>query len=98
MGRYLLNNKVYDTDKAEEIIKYRKAVKHNGLVFDTYPQYIHTLCKVEKKWKNRYYKIQKQLRTKNKELEMLKDIKEIAESKVTELNPIRISKNESVIK
>lgn len=41
MGRYLLNNKVYDTDKAEEIIKYRKAVKHNGLVFDTYPQYIH---------------------------------------------------------
>ena len=33
-----------------------------------------------------------------KELEMLKDFKEIAESKVTELNPIRISKNESVIK
>lgn len=33
-----------------------------------------------------------------KELEMLKDIKEIAESKVTELNPIRISKNKSVIK
>lgn len=32
------------------------------------------------------------------ELEMLNDIKEIAESKVTELNPIRISKNESVIK
>lgn len=32
------------------------------------------------------------------ELEMLKDIKEIAESKVTELTPIRISKNESVIK
>ena len=32
------------------------------------------------------------------EIEKLKDIKEIAESKVTELNPIRISKNESVIK
>ena len=32
------------------------------------------------------------------ELEMLKDIKEIAESKLTELNPIRISKNKSVIK
>ena len=32
------------------------------------------------------------------ELEMLKDIKEITESKVTELNPIRISKNKSVIK
>lgn len=48
MGRYLLNNKVYDTDKAEEIIKYRKAVKHNGLVFDTYPQYIHTLYETQK--------------------------------------------------
>lgn len=48
MGRYLLNNKVYDTDKAEEIIKYRKTVKHNGLVFDTYPQYIHTLYKTQK--------------------------------------------------
>lgn len=36
--------------------------------------------------------------TKDEEIEMLKDIKEIAESKVTELNPIRISKNESVIK
>ena len=32
------------------------------------------------------------------EIEKIKDIKEIAESKVTELNPIRISKNESVIK
>lgn len=59
---------------------------------------INSLMQSRKKWKNRYYKIRKQLRTKNKELEMLKDIKEIAESKVTELNPIRISKNESVIK
>lgn len=32
------------------------------------------------------------------ELEMLKDIKEIAESKVGELSPIRIKKNKSVIK
>ena len=33
-----------------------------------------------------------------KELEMLKDFKEIAESKVGELSPIRIKKNKSVIK
>jgi hypothetical protein len=59
---------------------------------------INSLMKSRKKWKNRYYKIRKQLRVKNKELEMLKNIKEIAESKVTELTPIRISKNESVIK
>lgn len=32
------------------------------------------------------------------ELEMLKDIKEIEESKVGELSPIRIKKNKSVIK
>lgn len=59
---------------------------------------INSLMQSRKKWKNRYYKIRKQLRTKNKELEMLKNIKEIAESKVTELNPIRISKNKSVAK
>ena len=59
---------------------------------------INSLIQSRKKWKNRYYKIRKQLRVKNKELEMLKNIKEIAESKVTELTPIRISKNESVIK
>ena len=59
---------------------------------------INSLMQSRKKWKNRYYKTRKQLKDKNKELEMLKDIKEIAESKVTELTPIRISKNESVIK
>ena len=32
------------------------------------------------------------------EVEKLKDIKEIAESKVGELSPVRISKNKSVIK
>lgn len=42
--------------------------------------------------------IKEYISKKEKEVEMLKDIKEIAESKVTELNPIRISKNESVIK
>lgn len=38
------------------------------------------------------------LKEKDEELEMLKDIKEIAESKVGELSPLRISKNKSVIK
>ena len=42
--------------------------------------------------------IKEYISKKEKEVEMLKDIKEIAESKVTELSPIRISKNESVIK
>ena len=59
---------------------------------------INSLMQSRKKWKNRYYKIRKQLRVKNKEIEMLKDIKEIVESKVGELSPVRISKNESVIK
>lgn len=42
--------------------------------------------------------IKEYISKKEKEVEMLKDIKEIAESKVTELSPIRISKNKSVIK
>ena len=48
MGRYLLDNKVYDTEKAEEIIKYIKPIKHNGLFLNTYPQYRHTLYKTQK--------------------------------------------------
>ena len=59
---------------------------------------INSLMQSRRKWKNRYYKTRKQLRAKNKELEMLKDIKEIAESKVGELSPVRISKNKSIIK
>lgn len=42
--------------------------------------------------------IKEYISKKEKEVEMLKDIKEIAESKVTELSPIRISKNKSTIK
>lgn len=38
------------------------------------------------------------LKEKDEELEMLKDIKEIAESKVGELSLVRISKNKSIIK
>lgn len=38
------------------------------------------------------------LEEKEKELQMLKEFKEIANSKVTELNPIRISKSKSINK
>lgn len=38
------------------------------------------------------------LEEKEKELQMLKEFKEIANSKVTELNPIRISKGKSIDK
>ena len=48
MGRYLLNNKVYDTENAEEIIKYIKPIEHNGLFIKSYPKYIHTLYKTQK--------------------------------------------------
>lgn len=48
MGRYLLNNKVYDTEKSEEIIKYIKPIEHNGLFVKSYPKYIHTLYKTQK--------------------------------------------------
>ena len=46
--RYLLNNKVYDTEKAEEIVKYTKPIEHIGLLFNTYPRYEHTLYKTSK--------------------------------------------------
>ena len=48
MGRYLLNNKVYDTEKAQEIIKYIKTIEHNGLFLKSYPKYLHTLYKTQK--------------------------------------------------
>lgn len=46
--RYLIKNKVYDTEKAQEIIKYIKPIEHNGLFFKTYPKYRHTLYKTQK--------------------------------------------------
>lgn len=46
--RYLLNNKVYDTEKAQEIIKYIKPIEHNGLFLKTYPKYRHTLYETQK--------------------------------------------------
>ena len=48
MGRYLLNNKVYDTEKSEEIIRYIKPIKYNGLILNTYPEYRHILYKTQK--------------------------------------------------
>jgi hypothetical protein len=47
--RYLLNNKIYDTEKAEKIMTYIKPVQHEGLFnIITYPRYIHTLYKTAK--------------------------------------------------
>nr|DAO42275.1 MAG TPA: hypothetical protein [Caudoviricetes sp.] len=46
--RYLIKNKVYDTEKAQEIIKYIKQIKHKGLFVTTYPKYRHTLYKTQK--------------------------------------------------
>lgn len=46
--RYMLNNKVYDTVKAQEIIKYRKSIEYKGLFLTTYPKYRHTLYRTEK--------------------------------------------------
>lgn len=48
MGRYLLNNKVYDTKNSKEIIKYSKSIEYKGMFFTTYPKYIHTLYKTQK--------------------------------------------------
>lgn len=47
--RYLLNNKVYDTEKAQKIIKYRQSIEHKGLFgYSSYPKYQHTLYKTNK--------------------------------------------------
>lgn len=46
--KHLLNNKVYDTEKSKEIIKYSKAVKTPFFNFFVYPKYEHTLYKTKK--------------------------------------------------
>lgn len=48
--RYLLNNKIYDTEKAEKIMTYIKTVpqKNSLLNLTTYPRYRHTLYKTAK--------------------------------------------------
>lgn len=48
MGRYLLNNKIYDTEKSKEIIRYIKPIKFSGLILDTYPKYRHILYQTPK--------------------------------------------------
>lgn len=46
--RYMLNNKIYDTEKAQEIVQYTKPIEHKSLFFTTYPRYTHTLYKTQK--------------------------------------------------
>ena len=46
--RYMLNNKIYDTEKAQEIVQYIKPIEHRSLFFTTYPRYTHTLYKTKK--------------------------------------------------
>lgn len=47
--RYLLDNKIYDTEKAQEIITYIKSVPCEGpFNLTTYPRYRHTLYKTTK--------------------------------------------------
>lgn len=47
--KYLLNNKVYDTEKAEEILKYIKTIEQKSIFgLYNYPKYEHTLYKTQK--------------------------------------------------
>ncbi len=46
--KYLVENKLYDTEKAEKIITYSKGIKHEGMFLTTYPKYEHTLYKTKK--------------------------------------------------
>lgn len=46
--KYMLNNKIYDTEKAQEIVQYTKPIEHRSLFFTTYPRYTHTLYKTKK--------------------------------------------------
>ncbi len=47
--RYMLENKVYDTEKAKEIFKYTKPVEHQGSFgMRFYPRFEHTLYKSSK--------------------------------------------------
>lgn len=93
-----MTNKQEDSVYALKFAIMQKQIYELKLRVEQKVKGINSLMQSRKKWKNRYYKIRKQLRAKNKELEMLKDIKEIAESKVGELSLLRISKNKSVIK
>lgn len=52
----------------------------------------------DKEFVNARETILSMLEEKEKELQMLEEFKEIANSKVTELNPIRISKGKSIDK
>lgn len=47
--KYLLNNKVYDTEKAKKILTYIKPIEYTGIFeYHSYPKYRHTLYKTNK--------------------------------------------------
>lgn len=46
--KYIIDHKVYDTEKSTEIIKYTQGIEHKGLFVTTYPRYEHTLYKSQK--------------------------------------------------
>ena len=46
--KYIIDHKVYDTEKSTEIIKYTQGIEHKGLFVTTYPKYEHTLYKSQK--------------------------------------------------
>lgn len=46
--KYIIDHKVYDTEKSTEIIKYTQGIEHKSLFVTTYPRYEHTLYKSSK--------------------------------------------------
>ena len=42
--RYILNGKMYDTEKSQKIITYIKSIENKGIT-TTYPKYRHTIYK-----------------------------------------------------
>jgi hypothetical protein len=46
--RYLVDNKVYDTEKSELILVYTDIIENKGLFLTTYPRYTHMLFKSSK--------------------------------------------------
>lgn len=46
--KYIIDHKVYDTEKSTEIIKYTQGIEHKGLFVTTYLRYEHTLYKSQK--------------------------------------------------
>lgn len=85
------------TKEQEEAIEILKEFKDKGYA-NLYIKYNGNRPKINLKIKNSIETILFMLEEKEKELQTLKEFKEIADSKVTELNPIRISKSKSIDK